>query len=506
MKKITFVLFLAISGITLPAQSPRSFVTDSIDSYVEGALEDWKIPGVSVCIVKDGKLVLAKGYGVRRWMTDEKVDENSLFMIGSNTKAFTATALAMLSARGKMSLDDKVVKWWPSFSVSDPWVTKEVNIRDLLSHRMGYETFQGDFMFFDSNLKQAEVFEKFSKLKPLHGFRSKWGYTNAAFAVAGEVVRLVSGKTWANYLKDEIFSPLGMSRTTPTVFDLRMASNIAFPHTVHEDKIKLIAFGNLEGLAPAGSISSSAIDISKWMLAQLQEGKIDGKQVIPASAIAATWEPHSILGNGGSQFNRGHFALYGLGWFLEEYAGRKIVSHTGGVNGYVTSVTLLPEENLGIAVFTNTDQNNFFENLKWEIIDAYLDLPYRDYSQHSLKWKQGYDSSYNQQISLKRDTVMMNLKTTLPLASYAGWYEHDIYGGMDIKVEGKSLKVKFQHHSLKELTLEPLGGNRFLSTWNDPLYGNRVIYFNTEGDKVRSMIFRVAGFIENTSYEFFKLK
>ena len=174
MNKISFILFLVISGISLRAQSPRSFVTDSLDSYVERALEEWKIPGVSVCIVKDGKLVLAKGYGVRRWMTDEKVDENSLFMIGSNTKAFTATALATLSAQGKMSLDDKVVKWWPTFSVNDPWVSKEVNIRDLLSHRMGYETFQGDFMFFDSDLKQSEVFEKFSKLKPLHGFRSKW--------------------------------------------------------------------------------------------------------------------------------------------------------------------------------------------------------------------------------------------------------------------------------------------------------------------------------------------
>jgi len=506
MKKYCLVILWILSGFYIHAQAQPSFISDSLDAYVARALDDWQIPGVSVCIVKDGKVVLTKGYGVKKWMTDEKVDENTLFMIGSNTKAFTATALAILASEGKMSLDDKVVKWWPTFKVNDPWVTKQVNMRDLLSHRMGYETFQGDFMFFDSDLKQSEVFEKFSKLKPMHGFRAKWGYTNAAFAAAGEVVRLVSGKTWSRYLQDHIFSPLGMTRTTPDLAELKKATNIAFPHTVHENKIKQIDFGKLEGMAPAGSISSSAADISKWLLAQLHEGKIDGRQVIPSVAIAETWEPHSILGNGGTAFNKGHFSLYGLGWFLEEYAGRKIVSHTGGVNGFVTSVTLVPEENLGIAVFTNTDQNHFYEDLKWEIMDAYMGLPYRNYVGHFMQLKHGYDSSFNQQMAMKRDTVKMNPKTTLPLSAYAGNYKHEIYGWMDIKQSGKSLKVRFQHHSMKELTLEPLGGNRFLSTWNDPLYGNRVIVFHTAGNLVRSMTLRVGGFIENTSYEFVKTK
>jgi CubicO group peptidase (beta-lactamase class C family) len=503
MKKLLLISLLC-SQYALAQSGKPVFVTDSIDKYVDRGMQGWQIPAVSVCIVKDGQVVFAKGYGVKRVATNERVDENTLFMIGSNTKAFTATALAQLASQGKLSLDDKVVKWWPEFKVHDPWITKEMNIRDLLSHRMGYETFQGDFMFFDSDLQAAQVFEKFGKLKPMHGFRSRWGYTNAGFAAAGEVIHKVSGKTWEQYLEEEIIAPLGMERTTATVFDLRMASNIAFPHSIHDGKTAMVAFGNLGGMAPAGSMSSSAVDISRWMLAQLDSGRLDGKQVIPWNAIATTWEPHSILGSGGPMFNTGHFSLYGLGWFLEEYSGKKIVSHTGGVNGYVTSVTLLPEEKLGIAVFTNTDQNHFYEDLKWEIIDAYLGLPYRDYSGHFLKMHSQYQSQLATEMKLKRDTISMNPQTTVPLSAYAGKYEHDIYGKMVMKVEGRALKAKFENHSSKDLTLEPLGGNRFVSTWNDPLYGNRVLTFTTENGKVKSLLFRVAGFIEYTSYEFKK--
>lgn len=503
MKKLIAFLLSAGFHATGLTQVP-AFITDSLDRYVNRALNEARIPAVSVCIVKDGRLVLAKGYGVKRVGTTERTDENTLFMIGSNTKAFTATALTQLAVQGKMSLDDKVVKWWPEFKVYDPWVTKEMNIRDLLSHRMGYETFQGDFMFFDSDLSPAQVFEKFAKLRPLYGFRSRWGYTNAGFAAAGEVIQRVSGKTWAQYLHEEIFKPLGMSRTTATVEELQGVSNMALPHSIHEGKITEVGYGSLGGLAPAGSMSSSAVDISKWMMMQLDSGRMQGTQVLAWPAIAATWEPHSILGNGGSQFNNGHFSLYGLGWFLEEYSGRKMVSHTGGINGYVTSVTLLPEEKLGIAVFTNTDQNHFYEDLKWEIIDAYLGLPYRNYSGLFQQRRNQYDAQYEKEIRLKRDTIGMKPNTALPLQAYAGTYEHEIYGKMQMRVDGNVLRAKFEHHSSKELRLDPLGGNRFLSTWSDPLYGNRVLTFTVEDGRVTSLTLRVASFVENTPYEFIR--
>jgi len=215
MKKNSLLLILFFTTVTIHSQeiSLPSFVKDSIDIYVNRALMEWKIPGVSICIVKDGKVALIKGYGVKEVGTNDKVDENTLFMIGSNSKAFTATALALLEAEKKLSLDDKVQKWLPDFKLYDPWVAKEAVISDLLCHRLGFETFQGDFMFFDTDLSTAEMRDRFGKLKPLYGFRSKWGYTNAAFLTAGEIIPKVTGKSWAEFLKEKIFLPLKMNNT-----------------------------------------------------------------------------------------------------------------------------------------------------------------------------------------------------------------------------------------------------------------------------------------------------
>ncbi|OQP67168.1 hypothetical protein A3860_02065 [Niastella vici] len=504
MKKYLILFSCCLLFANLLAQETPSFVKDSLDAYVEKALTDWQIPGVAVCVVKDGKVVVMKGYGVRELGTTDKVDENTLFMIGSNSKAFTATALAMLHVDKKLSLDSPVIKYLPDFKLFDPWVTKEANIRDLLCHRLGFETFQGDFMYFDSDLTTAEVREKFGRVKPLYSFRSRWGYTNAAFMTAGEIIPKVSGQSWAEFLKERIFTPLEMNNTLALSKDISMAANKASAHTVAQGVLKKIPYGNIDNLAPAGSISSSVSDMSHWVLAHLNFGRYNDKQVIPQGAIMQTWTPNSILGNGGHRFNRAHFSLYGLGWFMEEYSGRKIVSHTGGVNGFVTSVTLVPEEKLGILVFTNTDANRFYESLKNEILDAYLGLPYRNYSQlHFNNYKQGVQKTA-QWLKNMRDTIAMNRPATLPLASYAGNYEHEVYGKMTIANENGKLIARFEHHHGRFATLEPLGGNRFLATFNDPLYGIREWPFTTDKGKVRSVTVTVDDFVEFTPYEFYR--
>lgn len=507
MKKIFFVLLLAVAQKSFSqADSIPSFVKDSLDSYVNRALSDWKIPGAAVCIVKDKQVVLMKGYGVKETGTNDKVDVNTLFMIGSNSKAFTATALAMLEADKKLSLDDKVQKWLPDFKLYDPWVAKEATVRDLLCHRLGFETFQGDFMYFDSDLSTAEIREKMGKLKPMYSFRSKWGYTNSAFMTAGEIIPKVTGRSWAEFITDSIFKPLGMNNSLALSKDISAAPDKSAAHTVVEGIIKKIPYGRLDNLAPAGSISCSVNDMSHWMLMQLNNGKYDGKQIVPASAIAQTRTPNSILGNGGTLFNKGHFALYGLGWFLEEYDGRKIVSHTGGVNGFVTSFTIIPEEKLGIIVFTNTDANNFYEALKWEIMDAYLGLPYRNYSNVYLGFTQANENEKEKQLKETRDSIAMQPKTALPLTAYAGDYVHEVYGKMNIKIEDGKLIMRFEHHKGRYGTLEPLGGNRFFCTYSDPLYGMKKLAFTVENGKVKSLTVKVADFVEFTPYEFIKVK
>ncbi|MFL5738687.1 MAG: serine hydrolase [Flavisolibacter sp.] len=504
MKKniVSIVLFLMV--VTVHAQELPSFVRDSLDSYIQKALVDWKIPGVAVCVVKDGKVVVMKGYGVKEQGSNDRVDENTLFMIGSNTKAFTATALAMLDAEKKLSLDDKVQKWLPDFTLYDPWVTKEATVRDLLCHRLGFETFQGDFMYFDSDLSLEEVRQKFGKVKPLYSFRSRWGYTNAAFMTAGEVVRSVTGKSWAEFIRDSIFIPLGMNHSLSVSRDIETANNKSSAHTLVKGELEKIPYGRLENMAAAGAISSSVNNLSHWLLTLLNNGKYNDRQVIPSSAIYQTRTPQSILGNGGVLFNKGHFALYGLGWFLQEYEGRKIVSHTGGVNGFVTSVTLVPEENLGIVVLTNTDANSFYEALKWEIMDAYLRLPYRNYTKTYLTMQQQSNQRDEIWLKSKKDSVALHPRPALPLQSFTGTYVHPVYGNMLIALENGQLVARFEHHKGRYAMLEPLGGNRFLASFNDPLYGVKVWPFVIENGKPRSVTVTVADFVEFTPYVFEK--
>lgn len=498
---ITFSIHAFAQTDTLPA-----FVKDSLDSYVTNALSAWQVPGVAVCIVKNGKVVLMKGYGVKELGGSDKVDENTLFMIGSNTKAFTATALAMLEADKKLSLDDKVTKWIPPFKLDNKAAGEQAIIRDLLCHRIGFQTFQGDFTYWTSNLTRAEVIEKMSHIKAPYPFRTKWGYTNAAFLTAGEIIPKACGMQWEEYLKEKIFAPLGMNSTLALSKGFPDAPNKCAAHTRFDGKIVKIPFCTIDNLAAAGSIGSSVNDMSHWVMAQLNGGKYDGKQAIPAAAIAQTWFPHSILGNGGKQFNTGHFALYGLGWFLEEYCGKKVVSHTGGVNGFVTSVTLVPEEKLGIIVFTNTDDNNFYEALKWEIADAYLGKPYRNYSKIYL----GFFTQQNkQEESLDKkmmDSVALKLNLSLPVTGYCGSYTNDVYGNMSVVLEGGELKMKFSHHPNMYARLESLGGNRFYATFSDPEFRKAVFPFKVENGKVTGVTVKVADFIEFNPYEFKKIK
>jgi CubicO group peptidase (beta-lactamase class C family) len=505
MKKLAACLLAILFFVSAFTQSETpSFIKDSLDNYVEKALKEWQIPGVSVCVIKNGKVIAMKGYGVNELGSNEKVDANTLFMIGSNSKAFTATALAMLDANKSLSLDDKVQKWLPDFKLYDPWVAKETNIRDLLCHRLGFETFQGDFMYFDSDLSVAEVREKMGKLKPLYSFRSKWGYTNSAFMTAGEIIPKVTGKTWATFITDSIFKPLAMNRSLALSKDIMAAGNRASAHTVVAGVLKKIPYGNIDNLAPAGSISSSANDLSHWVMAQLDNGKYEGKQIISVAALRQTRLPHSILGNGNVLFNRGHFSLYGLGWLLQEYSGRRVISHTGGVNGFVTSVTLIPEESLGIIVLTNTDANSFYEALKWEIMDAYLGLPYRNYSDTYLGFQKRGDEETQKQQKAQRDTIAMHPKTDLPLTAFAGEYVHNVYGKMTITLENNKLVARFEHHKGRYAELEALSGSRFLATFNDPLYGINVWPFTIEKGKVKSVTMTVASFVEFTPYEFYK--
>ncbi|MBK7500851.1 MAG: serine hydrolase [Ignavibacteriales bacterium] len=505
MKKLYFLIFfLIITSFNLFSQNTPSFVSDSIDSYIHRGMNNWQIPGVAVLIVKDGKVIFEKGFGVKELGKDDLVDENTLFMIGSNTKAFTGTALAVLEYDEKLKLDDKVIKYLPDFKMKDEWVTKELNLQDIVSHRMGLETFQGDFMYWTSDLNADEVIEKFGMISPKYNFRTKYGYTNAGYAIAGKVIEKVSGLSWGEFLKEKIFKPLEMNRTVPLSEEFVKSDNIAKPHTYVDGKISLIPFQNIDNLAPCGSIGSSVNDLSHWVIAQLDSGKYDGVIAIPFSAIQKTRQLLSIERRVRHPYNKTHYSLYGMGWAFQDYEGREIVMHTGGVNGFVTSVTLMPEEKLGIVVLTNTDQNAFFQSLKWEILDAYLGLPYRNYDSTFFASNQKRKSDQDSLIITMKDSAKLNLSPENDLQNFAGRYENEVYGYADLVRKDNFLELTLEHHSRLRGKLEYIGNNRFFCTYSDPTYGKKVFPFFIEDGKITSFDLFVDDFIEYLPYKFVK--
>ena len=506
MKKLAFITFIfSCSGLVLLGQnSTPAFIKDSLDIFINRELHHWKIPGVAIAIVKDGKVFITKGYGQQSIARKDKVDENTLFMIASNTKAFTGTILSWLQYDEKCRLDDKIVTWLPNFTMKDPWIARELNITDVLCHHTGMGTWQGDFIFSAPNLTKAQLFEKFGMLTPLYGLRSKYGYSNFGYLIAGECIQKISGESWESNIKKRIFDPLQMNRSITLCAEMPLQQNISAPHTLISDNLELIPYWEADGQAPAGSISSCANDMSHWLICQLDSGRYNGKQVIPFPVIQETRNPKSIIGHSWFPFNRTHYLLYGLGWDLTDYEGREIVSHTGEISGFVTSVTLLPEEKLGVVVLTNTDQNYFHESLKWMIVDAYLNLPYRNYSSFFFDdLKRDSERRFLKYKALE-DTIALHNKPLTDLKNFSGNYINPIYGYLNIINTYDYLTMTFEHHPNLSGKLECLGGNRFLCTYSDPTYGAKVISFEIENDIVKSMKLRVADFVDFTEYEFIK--
>ncbi len=507
MKKLVCLLFLA-TFCQLPTaycQLPR-FVTDSLDAYVERGLRDWHLPGLSVAIVKDGKVVLAKGYGVRELGKPENVDENTLFMIGSNTKAFTATALALLEADGKLALTDPVTKYLPDFRLYDACATQQATLTDLLCHRSGLRTFQGNFTYWTSDLSRKQVMQKFGLNPPPYGFRTRYGYCNAAFLTAGEVVPVASGgMSWEAFIRERIFKPLNMTRALALSAEMPAAQNAAASHTWVEGRLLKLPYPGIDNLAPAGSIATSAREHANWLLMQLDTGKFEGKQIIPKSAILKTWQPQTIVSGQKSGLLPSQFGLYALGWFVQDYAGRRVIAHTGGVDGFVSSTCFLPEERLGILVFTNTDANGFYDALRLQIQDAFLGQPYKNFSELFLNGFRENDRLDRDRLANLRAEAAKKPNPSLPLTAYAGRYQHPVYGAAEVTPTADGgLVLRLEHHPTLTTTLRPLGENRFLAAFPNPTMGTHPLPFRVENGKVVGMDVKVNDFVEYGGYSFVK--
>ena len=502
MKKL-FIFLLLVVSVRSFGQSP-SFITDSLDSYIDRGMKDWDVPGLSIVIVKDGKVVTMKGYGVRNIQTQQPVDEHTLFMIASNTKLFTGTALALLETRGKLSLNDKIAKYYPSYRIYDSTTTKLLTIRDLLTHRIGTKTFQGDFTFWNTKLSREEIMNKMRLLKPSQIFRQDYGYCNSCYMTAGQVIPKVTGQQWEEFIRDTIIKPLQMNRTLVLSTGIAQQANVATPYTTsYTNTLQPVPYDNWNNLAPAASIVSNVSDLSHWLMAQLDSGWYNGQQVLPWAALQKTRDVNIITGSRKSSVFPIHFRGYGLGLNVADYNGRQVYWHTGGAGGMVSNVCFIPEEKLGIAILTNNDNQSFFELLRYQIMDAYLGMPYVNRSQQQLAgFKKGMQEQVSE-IAGWKARVKGN-KPELPFAAYAGVYTNELYGPITISQIGNSLKINFSTKPDLSATLHYMDNGEWLMQYNNIEYGIFSVKFNIAGDKVKSITTKQNEFVEYDPYTFIK--
>jgi len=517
MKTTTSLLSILVFLIlAFQASAQPAFVSDSLDQYVKREMQRWQVPGLAMAIVKDGKVVVTKGYGVKNAFAPSKgkdavttennaVNEFTQFQIASNSKAFTGTAIAMLDYEKKLSLDAKVTKYMPWFKLYEPTSTELCTVRDLLTHRIGLGTFQGDFLNWGSTLSRKEIIEGMARTKPVNQFRYKYGYCNAGYITAGELIPIVANVSWDEYLEKNFFSPLGMTHTNTSYQMMLNDANACKPHTIYKDGLKVMTLTNIENMGPSASINSCVADMAKWLLMQLDSGSYNGRQVVPFKVLQETRKSQMVSNDFNSRlFPTKHFANYGLGWNSYDYHGKRVWEHSGGANGFVTKTEFIPEANLGVIVYTNSDANSLYDALVKQVIEAYLNVPYRNMSEIYFNRSAPGNAAEKKDLDSLITLASKNTPTPIALAKFVGSYKNSLYGKMDMKLEKGKLNMYFEHHPNNIGSLAYLGNNQFLCTYSDITNGIEVLPITMENGEVKSISVKVNDFIDYERYEFVK--
>lgn len=465
-----FFIFLFLLPSLLLAQ-PKNLKANlkEIDDYAAKAGQDWRVPGFAMAIVKDDSVVWAKGYGVRELGKPTLVDAHTLFAIASNSKAFTAAALAILVDEGKIKWDDPVTKYLPWFQMYDSYVTREMMVRDLLCHRSGLATFGGDLIWYGSTYSREEVVRRIRHLKPTSSFRTRYGYQNIMFIAAGLVVEVVTGKSWDDFIKARFFAPLGMATSNTSVKDFKSTDNVATPHNETDGKINVIHYVNVDGIGAAGAINSCVAEMAQWLRLQLGRGTYKGKKIFNAARSREMWTPHIMFQIGEQAEKQNpttHFSGYGLGWGLRDYQSRKVASHGGGLDGMISQVALIPEENLGVIVLTNSETSlaSFLVN---KVFDVFLDAPKRDWSGEALARQKDNQAAQKDAAKKIEDERVPGTKPSLTLAEYAGTYGGQMYGEAKVAEENGRLVVRLVPSPMFVGDLEHWHFDTFRLKWRD---------------------------------------
>jgi len=463
--KYKLILLSLLFTLNISAQITSS----QIDEVVERTLKTFDVPGIAVAVVKDGKVIHSKGYGVKSILTKEKINENTLFGIASNSKAFTSASLAILVDEGKIKWDDKVIKYLPDFKMYNDYVTNEFTIRDLLTHRSGLGLGAGDLMIWPdgSDFKAEDIIKNIQYLKPVSGFRTKYDYDNLLYIIAGEIVHKASGQTWNEFVETRIFKPLDMKNTGSTWNRLKDTSNVITPHVPIDGKLKAISRYKNQMFDAAAGIYSSVNDMSKWAIMQLNEGKFGNQKLFSEKEHAEMWTPQTLMPNKTTPPYNSLFKAYGLGWQLTDVKGKLQVSHTGGLEGIVTQVTMIPELNLGIIVFTNQQSGAAFTAITNTIKDSYLGIEPIDHVTQLSEKAKATEENADKVTEEVWATVAKNKNQKIDFKKYIGTYKDNWLG--EVVISEKKGKLYFASKRSPQLSGEIsfYKDNNFVVKWDN---------------------------------------
>jgi CubicO group peptidase (beta-lactamase class C family) len=496
------------------AQMPAGQIDFYSEVLIVNAMAAFEQPGLGVAIVKDGKVVKAKGYGVRKLGAPALVDEATLFSVASNSKAYTALSLALLVEEGKVGWDEPVVKYLPEFAMHDPYVTANMTVRDLLVHRSGLALGQGDLMIWPSTTHTtAELIKGLRYLKPARGFRSGYAYDNVLYVVAGEVVARVSGMRWEDFVVARIFAPLGMSDSVPSFERLAGKSNVASPHARVSGPVRgvgplsAIKSDDFRNASPAAGLQVSARDAAKWLQVQLARGALPGGgRLFKEATSAEMWKGQTIVaestGPTAEDPNRPFVDLYALGWRVADFRGRKLISHTGAVSGQLSVTCLLPTENFGFSVWSNAEEGGLLRTLRYGLLDVALGRSPEEWLTTSLARR----DKQRQENTVALPTRPEPPKAPgLALKAYAGVYRDPWYGTVTIREAKGKLSLSFDKSIGMSGALEPWDGEVFKTRFTDRNIEDALVTFETDGTRVTRMTMKAYSPSADFSFDYHDL-
>jgi CubicO group peptidase (beta-lactamase class C family) len=437
-----FVL-LPLCLFVLPVVAQDALIRE-LDQSIEQARVRWGVPGLAVAIVKDNEVLLSRGYGVREAGKSQRVDENTLFAIASNTKAFTAALLAGLVDDGILGWNDPVQKYLPWFELYDPYVSADVRVKDLLSHRVGLGTFSGDLIWYGTSYSREEVVRRARYLPQAFPFRAGYGYSNIMYIAAGEVIENASSKSWESLLRERILAPLSMDNTVLSVKDLKHRDNVATPHAEVDGKSRPYPWYAWDNVVPAGGIISCISDLSSWLKLVINRGTWNGTTAYSDAQSRTMWTPQAtftVSERGRERNPYTNFSGYGLGWSLNDYHGNLMVSHGGGYDGMFSQTVILPDRKIGVVVLTNS-MTAIAGAITSTVVDAILGTKEKDWFAEGFERLQRSRENIGKRKASDDSLRVGGTEPTFPLASYSGLYGGPMYGDATVTVEDGKLVLR----------------------------------------------------------------